>query len=153
MKVTGYIFIDLDGVLADFDTEAAKYPDITPWNVCRTVKGFYTNLNIFRGAFEFVTALETAFPSKVRFLSSSVLERPDAWTEKFLWVQMHFPLLLDRLILVRSKEAVGSIEDILIDDHPNWNGANKFRGTVIKFETSNIPNEYARIENLLLGVD
>lgn len=153
MKYGGYIFIDLDGVLADFDTEAAKYPDMNPWQACRTVEGFYTNLNIFDGAVDFVSELESLFPGKVRFLSAAVLDRPNCWTEKFVWIKTHFPSFTDRLILVRSKEAVGSAEDVLIDDHPKWNGADKFRGTVIEFNTANIPNEFDRIKRLLLGVD
>jgi 5'(3')-deoxyribonucleotidase len=147
----GYIFIDLDGVLANFDKEAAKYPHLHPSKACREIEGFYTNLEVFQGAIEFVNRLETIFPNKVRFLSAAVIERDNCWTEKFTWIKTHFPSFTDRLILARSKEAVGSVEDILIDDHPQWNGADKFRGQVIKFSTDKIPDEYQRILFLLTG--
>lgn len=153
MHKNGYIFVDLDGVLADFDKESAKYPEYNPWQACRTVKGFYKNLEVFEGAVDFVTKLEAAFPGRVKFLSAIVLERADSWTEKFEWIQQHFPSLTDRLILCRSKDAVGAEGDVLIDDHPKWNGSDKFRGEVIAFNTANIPNEYDRIFRKLIGAD
>lgn len=153
MDHTGYIFVDIDGVLGDFDKEALKYPHLHPSAACREIDGFYTNLDVFQGAIEFINRLEQLFPGKIYFCSAAVIERPNCWTEKAAWIKEKFPSFADRLILCRSKQAIGAPGDILIDDHPKWNGTDKFRGRVIPFKTKDATNEYVRIISLFLEVD
>ena len=44
--------------------------------------------------------------------------------------------------IVTDKGNVGTDEDILVDDHPHWNGADKFPGLVIPF---NGPADWAKV--------
>ena len=123
------IFIDLDGVLADFDMAAALHPD-------RNNKGFRPDLAInfgdvhpIPGSIDAVQALLDA-GHEVFIASTAPWDQPKAWTDKRLWVGQHFPQLKKKLILTHRKDLL--MGDILIDDNL-WNGAKDFSGTHIHF--------------------
>ena len=142
-----YIYVDLDGVLCDFDSASAKLGGKDKW---RETDGFCRDLEAYPGAESFIARLEKTWPGSVRFLTAPINERTGSYSEKADWVKKKFPDLVDRLIIARDKSAVGSVVDFLIDDHL-YNGAAEFRGTLIRFKTEKIPDEYVTVVETLIS--
>jgi 5'(3')-deoxyribonucleotidase len=132
------IFIDLDGVTADFDAGLATLAshseiELTPKQF-KKLPGAYRNLPLVPGAAEAIKQLITLFGvEKIYFLSKPPKCNHEAWADKSEWVQKHFPQLHDNLILTRDKATCGTKDSVLIDDRP-WKGnVVNFPGTVLHF--------------------
>jgi len=135
------LYIDLDGVLADFVTEMKehslrdqppfdKYPD--------TIPGIFRNLNPIRDAVSSVNKLLSSEQYEVYFLSTPPWANTSAWTDKRIWLEEKFGDKISRkLILTHRKDLVKG--DILIDDRPN-NGAKDFEGKWIHFGSEDFPD-------------
>lgn len=124
------VYLDMDGVLADFEASAA-HNQSTPSSFNR-VAGAYRSLAPTAGAVAAVRSLETA-GLLVFALTKIPRLNPYAATEKILWLSEHFPSLEDRVIITPDKGCVGTTEDFLVDDHPEWANAHSFSGSVIHF--------------------
>lgn len=125
------IYLDMDGVIADFERGARDMK--MDFKHFKLMAGAYLELLPITGAIEAVKTLED-MQLEVFGLTKIPDANPYAATEKLLWVRRHFPLLEGRVIISPDKGAVGSELDILVDDHPEWANAHNFRGSVIKFE-------------------
>lgn len=125
------IFIDMDGVLCNYDKKAAETPQYKKdrYNECHGIPGFYRDLEPMPGAIEAWNWLSENFD--VYIASSPSWSNPSSWIDKRLWVANHLgPTSKKRLILTHNK---GLLEgDILIDDN-TWNGVEDFKGTHIHF--------------------
>ena len=136
------IYIDLDGVIADFDKGKTEHPlgNITPY-IGRPDKlpGLYENLDPIEQSIESVNNLLYDFRYDVYFLSTAPWDNPEAWTHKRLWIAKYFDekLIKKRLILCHHKQLL--LGDYLIDDRP-FNGASEFRGKWIHFGSQEFPN-------------
>jgi 5'(3')-deoxyribonucleotidase len=136
------IYIDLDGVIADFDKGKKEHPlgNITPY-IGRPDKlpGLYENLDPIEQSIESVNNLLYDFRYDVYFLSTAPWDNPEAWTHKRLWIAKYFDekLIKKRLILCHHKQLL--LGDYLIDDRP-FNGASEFRGKWIHFGSQEFPN-------------
>ena len=136
------IYIDLDGVIADFDKGKKEHPlgNITPY-IGRPDKlpGLYENLDPIEQSIESVNNLLYDFRYDVYFLSTASWDNPEAWTHKRLWIAKYFDekLIKKRLILCHHKQLL--LGDYLIDDRP-FNGASEFRGKWIHFGSQEFPN-------------
>ena len=136
------IYIDLDGVIADFDKGKKEHPlgNITPY-IGRPDKlpGLYENLDPIEKSIESVNNLLYDFRYDVYFLSTAPWDNPEAWTHKRLWIAKYFDekLIKKRLILCHHKQLL--LGDYLIDDRP-FNGASEFRGKWIHFGSQEFPN-------------
>ena len=136
------IFIDFDGVVVDYDLGAKQHnKENKPWEA-KNIPGFFLNLKPLGNSIEYVLKLEKEFPGQVRFLTSASYSRPESWTEKVIWYNKHFPTLHKRLIITSDKGACGSYNDILIDDHPDWNGADRFKGRIFHFKS---PKDWEKV--------
>ena len=135
------LFIDIDGVIADFITAMHSHPlrEIPPYDVHPdTIPGIFRNLNPIIGAIEAVKILFDSNQYEVYFLSTAPWNNPSAWTDKRLWLEDQFGNSVNRrLILTHRKDFLKG--DILIDDRPN-NGAKDFEGTWIHFGTEEFPD-------------
>lgn len=137
MKV---VYIDLDGVIADFDKGKSEHPlgKVSPY-VGRPDKlpGIYENLDPIEGAIDSVNKLLNS-QYKIFFLSTAPWDNPDAWTHKRLWIAKYFEekLIKKKLILCHHKQLL--IGDYLIDDR-EWNGAAQFTGDWIHFGSERFP--------------
>lgn len=134
------VYIDLDGVIADFDKGKSEHPlgKVSPY-IGRPDKlpGIYENLDPIEGAIDSVNKLLNS-QYKIFFLSTAPWDNPDAWTHKRLWIAKYFEekLIKKKLILCHHKQLL--IGDYLIDDR-EWNGAAKFTGDWIHFGSEKFP--------------
>jgi len=128
-KSGNVIFVDLDGVIADFGMAAALHPN-------RKNKGFrpdleldFSELEPIPNAINAVNKLEE-LGYYVYFASTAPWDNIAAGSQKRAWLGKHFPDFRKRLILTHRKDLL--IGDILIDDN-TWNGAGDFKGEHIHF--------------------
>lgn len=144
------LFIDLDGVIADFASmmNIHSLRKIPPYDEHPdTIPNIFRKLNPIDGAISSVTKLLTSPKYEVYFLSTAPWNNPSAWTDKRLWVEEHFGETINRrLILTHRKDLLNG--DILIDDRPN-NGAKDFKGQWIHFGTEKFP-DWPSVLNYLL---
>lgn len=138
------MFIDLDGVTADFDKAIKSFcPDLETLDNMKDYevradkvdKIVEANPNIFEtlepieGAIEAVNKLMDEHD--VYFLSTPMWNIPESWMDKRIWVEKYFGRRAHkRLILTHRKDL--AIGDILIDDRLR-NGASEFSGEHIHF--------------------
>ena len=136
------IYIDLDGVVADFEKGRSEHPlsTITPY-IGRPDKlpGVYENLDPISDSIESVTELFNDPDFDVYVLSSAPWDNPDAWTHKRLWVAKYFNVKIIRKKLILSHHKHLLIGDYLIDDN-KWNGASEFQGKWIHFGSKDFPD-------------
>lgn len=148
------VYIDMDGVVADFDHEIKKvHPTIFEHHnghyrgqvideIVEADVNLFQRLQPIEGAIESVTELQKNY--EVYFLSTPMWNVPHSFTDKRLWIEQHFgKLAKKRLILTHRKDL--NIGDFLIDDRLK-NGAAEFKGMHIHFGTKEFPNWKAVME-------
>ena len=136
------IYIDLDGVIADFEKGKEEHPlgKVSPY-IGRPDKlpGLFENLEPIDDAISSVNLLLESPDFDIYFLSTAPWDNPDAWTHKRLWIAKYFDekLIRKRLILCHFKNFL--IGDYLIDDRRH-NGAKDFQGEWLHFGSDKFPN-------------
>ena len=129
MTITKTLYIDMDGVLVDLQSNLDK-------------QGWHQN--VFKdpppidGAVEAFNELCFDEDYDVYILSTAPWNIPNSWTQKRLWVVKYLGgKAHKRLILSNNKSLLRG--DILIDDR-TANGAGDFQGELIQFGTEKYPN-------------
>lgn len=144
------VYIDLDGVVADFVSAMNAHALINELSFNKdpdTIPGLFRNLKPIESAISSVEKLLHSEKYEVYFLSTAPWNNPSAWTDKRLWLAEQFGDIINRrLILTHRKDLVKG--DILIDDRPN-NGTKDFEGELIKFGSDEYPNWDSVINYLL----
>lgn len=144
------LYIDLDGVIADFESAINVHPlrNETPYDKDPdTIPGLFRNLAPIKDAVVSVKKLLESDKYEVYILSTAPWNNPSAWIDKRLWIEEQFGDKINRkLTLTHRKDLVKG--DILIDDRPN-NGAKDFEGEWIQFGSESYPNWQIVIDYLL----
>ena len=119
------IFIDMDGVIADFESAAEAEALVKGVTKLSRPDLFvnYRALGVIDGAIEAVAKLNA--DHEVFIASTPPWTRPEVWGHKREWIEEHFPYLKRRLILTHRKDLL--IGDILIDDS-KYRGQPDFQG-------------------------
>ena len=112
------IYIDMDGVISDFDKAKKAYMKNRP-----DLHIDYRYLDIIEGAEEAVKYLHEHH--EVFIASTPPWTRIQVWADKRAWLEENFPYLKRRLILTHRKDLL--IGDILIDDS-HYRGQPDFKG-------------------------
>ena len=127
------IYIDMDGVLANFQKAADKLSSNLPDNVSKKVKMDevlnFSHFEPMPGAIESVREL-IELGHDVFIASTAPWNNPAAWGQKRDWIEEHLPELSRKVFLTHRKDLL--IGDILIDDS-NYRGQPDFKGTWIWF--------------------
>lgn len=126
------IYVDMDGVLADYDRAheevrnsmpAMKYPQSEP--------GFFQGLVPIKDAIPSFKALSNHHDTYI--LTAPSNRNPHCYTEKRLWVEEHLGFdATERLIICSNKALLNG--DILIDDNIDGKGQENFQGQLIQFD-------------------
>lgn len=135
------LFLDLDNTLFDFDAASTEKSPSEMY-----APGFFRNLKPFNGAQAFVRALFRSQQYDIYILTKPVFDSPISYTEKVEAIALHFPYLLNKIILTQDKGLVRG--DILIDDSAEWK--EKFQGFFYHFDYKNTCKEYKYLLKLLL---
>ena len=127
------IYIDMDGVLANFKSGVGRVDhERDPPEMFK--EGFFRNLPVMPGAKEAVAALMRMKHFDVYIATKPTTKTLFCPTEKFQWLQEHFPALVKKVFLVCDKGHLNG--DYLIDDDfDQW--GDRFKGEFLHFEESN----------------
>jgi 5'(3')-deoxyribonucleotidase len=135
------IYIDMDGVISDFDKARSKSPlrNITPYKGRPDrIHNIYKDLDPIEGAIKAVNSILSDDRFETFFLSTPPWDNPDAWTHKRLWIEKYFgKKVRNKLILTTRKDL--NIGDYLIDDSSR-RGQPNFKGKWIQFGSDRFPN-------------
>lgn len=156
------VFIDMDGVLADFFGEWAKLDGKKHWkdfahiddalDLIRKHPTFWTNLPVLPHAKELVNFVHETFGEY--YICSKPLEGdPRSATGKRAWLNEHFQSPAPARVLLTADKAkyamAGGVANILIDDYPvnidHWREAG---GIGILYE----PKNFAKVKKILKGL-
>ncbi len=133
------LYVDMDNVLVDFPAAKAKLD-------AETLAAYDGRLDEVPGIFSLMPPLEGAIESYAQLsewfdtyiLSTSPWENPSAWSDKLQWVKQYLAdPAYKRLILSHNKHL--NYGDYLIDDRTK-NGADRFQGELIHFNTELFPD-------------
>lgn len=134
------IYIDMDGVLCDFEGAFARdqkaFPEIL---YPQSRQGFYLGLKPLKGAVQAMAALMRAENIDPYILTAPSVYNPLSYTEKRIWVEDHLGFeWVQRLIISPDKSLL--IGNALIDDHTEGRGQENFKGELIHFGSPKYPN-------------
>lgn len=145
------LYIDMDGVIADFDGRIKKYepslhtgdeyPDYESRShrvnaICEANPRIFKDLKPIKGSIE---AVKQLFPLyDLYFLSTPMWNVPESFMDKRLWLEQHFQQEAEhRLILTHRKDL--NLGHYLVDDRKR-NGVENFEGIHIHYGTDLFPN-------------
>lgn len=137
------LYIDMDGVVADYDKAALNKTQYQ-----KSEEGFFQKLEPVDGAIDAINLIYDSDLYDYYFLSTAPWSNPNAWKEKRIWLEEHFheDVCFKRLILSHNKSLLRG--HFLIDDRL-VNGVEEFQGIHIHFGSSRFPS-WQPILNYLL---
>lgn len=124
------VFVDMDGVLVDFDGFMAKH-NLTP-DETKKMHGAYLAMDPYPDGLAGIREL-IAMGFEVWIATKPPTGLPFAYADKVAWILEHLPELSERIILTHDKGLLGNPQDFLIDDRPHKANCEQFAGTLIRF--------------------
>lgn len=142
------VYIDMDGVLVDFQSAFPKLPKeiLDEYKECPDeIPNIFSLMDPMEGSIDAFQSLSKKYD--VFILGTAPWENPTAWSDKLNWVKKHLGnYAFKKLILSHHKNL--NVGDYLIDDRIA-NGVDKFQGEHIYFNTDLYPNWEAVCRYLL----
>jgi 5'-nucleotidase len=134
------LYLDMDGVLVDFESGLRRVPEATLREYgdrVDRIPGLFSLMDPMPGALAAYVELCGLFNTFV--LSTAPWGNPSAWIDKLLWVKVYLgDLSTKRLILTHRKDL--NRGDFLVDDRPNRGHAQDFQGEFIHFGSERFPD-------------
>lgn len=138
------LFLDCDGVMADFDTYAEKIFGLPPrkaetklgrprfWADLQSHEGFYEKLPLMPDAMELFEAVKHLNPPILTGLPQGDWAEP----QKCAWGRKHFPDT--KMICCASKDKRNHMQpgDVIVDDWPQYKGLWEEAGGIFVLHTS-----------------
>lgn len=118
------LYLDVDGVLADFDGGVRRATGLSPealqkqrglggfWKALARTEGFYADLDLLPGAAEMVDRVRHLSPILLTGLPMGNWAAP----QKEIWAARHFPDLKLITCMARDKWCHAKPGDVLVDD-------------------------------------
>lgn len=125
------VFVDMDGVLADFDgyIKSLNLPDGTRH---KEIDGLYANLPEIEGAVAAVrSVIGMGFDVWIATKPPTGIAR--AYSDKAQWIFDHIPELTRKVIITPDKGLLGDKWDFLIDDRIHKANCSNFSGLLWDF--------------------
>ena len=126
------IYLDMDGVIADFEKAALGLKEKLPMNADNLKPDEimdFSKFDVMPGAKRVVNRLAEA-GHEIYIASTPPWNHKEAWGQKGEWIEEHFPELKKKVFLTHRKDFL--IGDILIDDS-DYRGQPDFQGDWIHF--------------------
>jgi 5'(3')-deoxyribonucleotidase len=124
------IFLDMDGVLGDFDGYMKKHG--MTGDDAKKHPGAYLAMEPMPGAIKAVRELAAA-GFEVWIATKPPTGVAFAYADKAQWVLNHLPEMERRIIITHDKGLLGDIGDILVDDRPHRANCLYFPGALIQY--------------------
>jgi 5'(3')-deoxyribonucleotidase len=149
------IFIDMDGVIADWVAGVKSYPpemwenDVGDIDFQKVdgIKNLFRNLPVMDGAINAVNKLWESDKYDLFIATTAPWDCPTSLTDKRLWLEDYFgDIFYKRMVTTHRKDLL--IGDYLIDDRL-VNGAAEFSGEHIHFGSEKYPNWDSVLKYLL----
>ena len=140
------VYVDLDGVLADFITAFVRERELNPEQPYpQSQYGFFMNLEPIKDSIESFKMLEEHFDMWI--LTRPSVQNPLCYTEKAIWVREKLGLDIQRKTIMCCDKSLLK-GDFLIDDTTDY-GQTDFEGRFIHFVTDKFP-DWKTVVNYLI---
>jgi 5'(3')-deoxyribonucleotidase len=134
------VYIDMDGVICDFEGAHNKATKRNPKNMFPQAEyGFFLGLEPLKDAVKAIKWLMASERYDVYILTAPSVFNPMCYLEKRVYIEKLFGMeLVNKLIISPNKGL--SKGDYLIDDHTEGRGQDQFEGELIHFGSDEFPN-------------
>lgn len=126
------VFIDLDGVVVDFDAAMTEHG--LSGDELKVINGAYLKMKPIEGALDAVREV-IGLGYDVFIATKPPTGYPQAYAEKAEWVLRYLPELSRKIIITHDKGLLGDRRDILCDDRPHKANCFSFQGMLLRFES------------------
>lgn len=149
------IFVDMDGVLVNFQSGIDKLDEATKCEYdddgkgkahYDDVPGIFSLMDPMSGAIEGVRALKE-MGYDLYILSTAPWDNPSAWSDKVAWITKHLDdVFHKKMIITHCKGLLSAQEDAYLIDDRTGHGATDFGERHIQFGTSEFPDWASVVE-------